>query len=504
MKKFLPPILLLGWLGCGDETPSAADAGSPDSGTEDAGATPSGPYGYRAPPASAPPDGLAPGYWRTHWVNDIRPYWMHDDALGEPAGNYPTYRTRVGDAASPNRRRPRMIARQIYAYSMGYLLTGEAALLERAGAGVRWLLDHAVDPRGGCHEQLDADGGAIDGPKYAQDTAYCALGLGAWYFVTRDEEAEAALLGLRDLLFSEGFWDAEAERIRDGMNAELSAEVDQSNDGGWELVAQLDPINAFLLLTQPALHDASRRDEFLGDMLRLVDAMRTHFWQDGIYWGVHDQKGRYGRRHVDFGHTLKAYWMTLEVDKRVEGHPNAAFLAEHVPAWIERAFDGERWKKRPTSANGDEGGSDWWIYAEAEQIAATWNMGHPGTLTSTLSKASGHWVEDFVDGAYLGEVISGIEADGSPVWNWSPSDTFKCNEWKNGYHSTEHALVMYLHGSWLASSPAELYFAVPADEVESFVATPYIYHGTEMDRTADAPLEALGLTPVRVRFESLW
>ena len=489
----------------------APDTGAPDTGADagpgDAGAPPPA-YRHRPPPDEPPPASLAARAWEQHWVDDIRPYWMQDAALGEPAGNYPTFRTRLGEPARGRaERRPRMMSRQIYAYAMGYLMTGEEALLERAERGVRWMLDHALDPRGGCHARLTGTGEALDGPKYAQDTAYCALGFAAWYFVTRDREAEAALLGLRDLLFEGGFWDEAQGRLRDGLTSDLSRPVDQGDDGGWELVAQLDPINAFLLLSEPVLHDPARRAQFRADLRRLSDALLDHFWEDGIFWGVHDRAGRYRERHVDFGHTLKAYWMLLEVDKRLPDHPYAGFLDEHVPVWIERAFDGERWKKRPVSATADEGGSDWWIYAEAEQIAATWNMGRPGVLTGVIERAASHWRADFVDAARLGgEVISGIRPDGSPAGSWSLSDTFKCNEWKNGYHSTEHALVLHLHGAYLEDVPVELHFAVPPEATETFAAVPYIFHGRETARTVSSTI-SLPSGPraaVTVRFVELY
>ena len=55
-----------------------------------------------------------------------------------------------------------MLSRQIYAYSMGYALTGDTSLLAHAKAGVDWLIGHAIDKeKGGCFEQLNADGSAV-------------------------------------------------------------------------------------------------------------------------------------------------------------------------------------------------------------------------------------------------------------------------------------------------------------------------------------------------------
>ena len=270
------------------------------------------------------------------------------------------------------------------------------------------------------------------------------------------------------------------------------------------MVAQLDPINAFLLLVQPVLRDPRRRELFISDMQRLAVALQQHFWRDGIFWGVSTRQGQYRSRHVDFGHTLKAYWMMLEVDKRLEGHPFQTWLETHIDPWLERAHDGQRWKKRPISATSDESGSDWWIYAESDQLAATRNLAS-GAFTTPLAESAGHWLEDYVDPEH-GEVISGIRGSGAPAGNWSLSDTFKCNLWKNGYHSTEHALVMYLHGRHLEGQPADLHFAVSQNEADTFPARPYFFHGREVARTMGSTIAvgARTLQHVTVSFDELW
>lgn len=481
-----------------------ADSAPPDALTSDAGADAAppdaapNPAWTPAPPADGPlPEALRAETWLAHYRDDVLPYWTHPDALGEPAGNYPTERRMDGAARPDHDRRPRMIGRQIYTYAIGYLLTGEVELLQRAQLGVDWLLTHARDPAGGFHPVLAPDGAARPGAQTAQDIAYATMGLAAWYFVTRDPRAEAELLAVRDLLFDPaGFYDAQNHRIRDGLRAD-GAEFDVEGDGGWELVAQLDPINAFLLLAQPVLSDADRRAQALDDLRTLSDTLIAHFWSDGIFWGVHDRQGAYGTRHVDFGHTLKSYWMVFQVDKRLPGAPYRPFIEAHAPVWIDRAYDADygRWGKRPTGPEGDEFGSDWWVYAEADQFAAALSMVDP-RHGDRLAETAGHWLTDFVDGMPPHGIIPGVRRDGAPVFAWPPSDTAKCNVWKNGYHETEHALIMYLHGRDRAGEPATLHFAVDTAAVPDFVARPYVFEGTEADRRPGA-LHQIGDRPLQ-------
>lgn len=489
------------------DVPAVDPGGEPDAGQDpghDAGAPPPV-YGHLPPPPGPVPEELRGDHWRQHFLQDVLPFWIMPEALGEPPGNYPTYRGMDGSLSSSTDRRPRMISRQIYTYSMGYLLTGQPQLLDYAQAGVDWLLAHALDAGyGGCHTLLDAAGNPLgDDPKTAQDTAYCALGLAAWFFVTRDPTAETALLGLRDLLRDPAtFWDADNERIRDALSEDLAAEIDLEGDGGWELVAQLDAINAFMLLAQPVLTDAARRAEMLADLQTLSRTLVDHFHADGMFWGVHNKHGEYGSKHADFGHALKSFWMLLQVDKRLQEHPFRSLLEAELAPALERAWDSDygRWAKRPTGADSVEYGSDWWIYAEADQLAATFHL-HDHRFADRLASSWPNWHADYVDRTRPArEVVPGVDRDGSWVWSWTDGDTAKCNHWKNGFHSTEHALVGYLLGRYLEDLPAALYFAPLADP-DGFVAVPYVFTGDEASRESLGTTEVGGETLTRVRVE---
>lgn len=487
---------------------------TPDSGDQDAGldaGVDAGPgvheYAWRAPDGGVPV-ALKSDTWKQHWVNDLAPYWVMPQAVGSPQGNYPTYRTMRGEPTSRTERYTRMMGRQIYTYCMGYAMTGDETLLERARVGVEWLLAHGKDPAGGYFTRLDVNGNGIGGePKYAQDLSYVMLGYAAWWFVTRDPAAEQELLAARDLLFDPNkYWDATNKRIRDGMNSNLTAEVDQTDDNGWELVAQLDPVNAFLGLSQPILSSPTRRVQVLEDLRTLGQTMVTNFRdpQAGIFWGTTTLHS-WGQRHLDWGHTLKTYWMLLQIDKKLPDHPFQQVVLGTAPVLLDRAYDAPwgRWGKRPNSP-ADDYGNDWWIYAELDQLTATLNM-LDRAQQDRLATTAGHWRSDFYD-PRVGEVVPSIKRDGSWGYSWGDGDTAKCNEWKSGFHSTEHALVLYLAGRDLEGQAAELHFAVPAGDAASFIATPYIFTGEETGRTnlGDVTLGTRSLKKVKVSFRHLY
>ena len=179
--------------------------------------------------------------------------------------------------------------------------------------------------------------------------------------------------------------------------------------------------------------------------------------------------------------------MILQIDKRLPENPFYDFVMDNVYGQVERAYDRGRWAKRPTSATTVEYGSDWWIYAEEDQTAATLNL-IDYRYIGWLQRTGRNWLNDYVDDREVGELIPSINRNGAPAYSWPDQDTAKCNLWKNGYHSSEHALVMFLLGRNLEGQPAELHFAVPDDMAESFVATPYIFSGREVSRTESGDL----------------
>jgi mannose/cellobiose epimerase-like protein (N-acyl-D-glucosamine 2-epimerase family) len=474
------------------------------------------PYAFNPPPAGGAPAELGATVWNDpggaggHLQQDLEPYWAMPEAKGSPEGNFPTWRTMTGALATNTARKPRMLGRQTYGYAIEYLLTGDPEKLALAKAGTRWILDHAWDGSvGGWFADLDAGGNPSGGgAKLTQDAAYTVMGPAAYFFVTRDPEAEARVEQTRQLLFDPAtYFDSAGQRIRDGMNASLTAEA-FLNGSGNDIVSQLDPITAFLLLVQPVRTAQADRDRMLANLQTLAVAIRDRQFSQGLFWGNVNALGVYRSFHSDYGHILKAHWALTQIDKRLDDRPFRDFLVSWTDATLTRALDATRgrWKKQPTSETSDEFGSDWWAFAEADQLAATLALHDPKWIP-VVTDTSAHWRAEYVDTKNaVREIIPSITAAGSPVYNWPPTDTAKCNEWKSSFHSHEHALVMFLLGHYLAGTPAPLYFAFPAAEIEARAkaSTPYTWQGKvagweDLGEIAGSG----GLHQVRVTFSEL-
>ena len=99
-------------------------------------------------------------------------------------------------------------------------------------------------------------------------------------------------------------------------------------------------------------------------------------------------------------------------------------------------------------------------------------------------------------------IREGIKGDGS-LWGDVDGWNSKQNQWKNGYHETEHAVIMYLMSQARNKQPATLYFAVPLTQLSSFKPQPYLFGGEAYKIEPLAYLDDLGLVQVRVTFRNI-
>jgi len=445
---------------------------------------------------AAAPDGAA---WLRHATDDLLPYWRQPAALGSPVGRFPTFRCidgRTYDAARPckelarapawiqselGREYVRMQSRQTFAYAVGFHLTGDPALLAAAKAGSADIRARALDPAtGSAATYYDRDGRAQPpvGERTAQDLAYAALAMAAVYDLTRDPATLDDLDRLHRHLMSH--FDADRGEMRWTLKG--------AESGKRELVAQLDPLNAYMVLVTPLL-DGERRQRWLADMGRLVTAIRTHYCAGEAprCRGTLDAGGAApGARHNDYGHSGKAYWMVL-LAARLRGDAEVAAWAEAKGhAVLAEAFqeDTGAWASRWT-ADGQDTSQQWWISAELDQLASTLALGDRRYL-GYLERTGPYWLTHFVDREH-GEVYGWLSPSGEP------GDTLKQHQWKNGYHSLEHALIGYLTAQALAKQPATLYYALPKGTKAPLA--PYVFPGRERGR------EVVGDGVLKVTFD---
>ncbi len=132
------------------------------------------------------------------------------------------------------------------------------------------------------------------------------------------------------------------------------------------------------------------------------------------------------------------------------------FGEENGPKVLERAFQAESgsWASGIQAGGQLDLNKSWWIYCELDQFAATLALTYPETARY-LPQTYDYWFANFVDRP-RGEVWSNV--DGS-THRQVENDMPKAWPWKNGYHSTEHAMVAFITTRQLQQGSVRLFYA---------------------------------------------
>jgi mannose/cellobiose epimerase-like protein (N-acyl-D-glucosamine 2-epimerase family) len=426
--------------------------------------------------------------WLGHLQQELLPFWTLPTALGTPIGNFPSIRCNDGsllDRSHPcseikdnawlmlNRQYVVSLSRQIYTYGVAFHLTGDTQYLTYAKAGVNYLRQNAFDrKRGGAYAFWDGNSQSW-GPAFEsrnpQEQAYALLGISYYYYLTRDPEVLPDILALKTFIFKTYYspdlnllqW-----QLQDGDNGKA---LDK------RLTAQLDQLNAYMLLLTPILPEPYQT-EWKQDMIKLSKIMLTQFYspKENLFFlsanSLSDQDIR--QTDVDFGHTIKAMWMLREVGLVTRQQSLVSFVDEHGPRVLERAYlpASGSWGSGIRRGGDTNVNKEWWVYAELDQFAASLALDNP-SFASYLPQTYRYWFNHFVDQCY-GEVWSGVDGLTTRPLDEMPKQW----PWKNGYHSFEHALVGYITASQLHREPVVLYYAF---EHMPSVDTihPYFYQG---------------------------
>ena len=465
------------------------------------------------PAATLPADLPTGERWLKHFKEDLLPFWNVPDAWGSPQGDFPTFRGNNGkvvDWANPpvelaeapgwikeafGRDYVRMKSRQTYFYGVAYHLTGDPKMLELARDGATFIRKHALDPKTGSAVSYWDKGVAKPGvlARTTQDLAYAQLGLAMYYYLTRDEATLRDIKKLKRHIFTQ-YWNAQWQALH-----WVKKEGPEGEHLRQELVAQLDQINAYMLLLTPILPEPERK-AWTTDLQRLAQAMVRdyHDTDRHLFWGsIHDPaQKKLGSRHTDFGHSAKAYWMLERIGQLTQDPALVELATTGAKAVLKQAYlpDSGTWGSRLLPDGSVDTGKEWWIYAELDQLAATLALTDPNQA-APLPRTADFWFKRMVDPVNH-EVWGGT--GGAP--DFEAWDGPKIHQWKSGYHSAEHALVGYLTAQALHGQAATLYFAPPSAKA---LLRPYVFEGSATTRTS-LPLPGFpGRRKVAVTFTAL-
>ena len=438
----------------------------------------------------------------------LMPYWMTEEALGSPAGQFNTYRTNNGEVISPGaydynlipeyireyivtgndrllRQFVRMISRQINAYCIAFHMTGNESYLTNAKIGLDYLIANNVFANNSA-VTFFKDGVAYPKPpqRTVQDLAYALLGPSVYYYITRDPEILALILPIKRQIIENYFNNSDLSGKSKIMKWTLrDFEADSAHY--MNLLAPMDMINAHLLLMVKTVPD-SLEEEYRMDLKNLAYSIKDNFYNEwsNSFLGNLNQKTVFAGSS-DLGHSIKNFWMLYLNGELLADEELSTFAYSNGTKLLETSYIENlgRWGSifQDSSKRIDPNILSW-QYAEFDQTSITFSLVDRTIYDRYLKSTFMVWFENLIDHEDK-EIHWGLNEKNEPH-----SLGFKIGMWKNGFHSMEHALIGLIGTAAYYEQPLSLYFYLDSSiDPNKTVLDPYYFKAKESERKLVTP-----------------
>lgn len=418
---------------------------------------PSGAVPLHAQPA----DSLLQGaLWKTQGQAILSAWTQHARAGN---GTFYTELDRTWTPADSSTQYPGMLARHLYSYTAGYLMTGRETYLTETESILEFLIEHGWDEtHGGWYNAVTRTGEVVDADKDLFMQIYATTGLALYHIATRDDRAATYLKRSRRFMQNHA-WDEEHGGYVDALNRDGSVKASVK-----DFSPQLAPLSGYLLYLYPATQDQT----YLQKAEKIMNLTLTHM-QDDRGWILE----RFSRdwtflpddaknSHINVGHNLEVAWLLLRLHAltgtekyRRHGLALADKLLKHAfheetGAWLH--------KLKRTDPSQHPNTAVWWVQAYGNMLQLyAYRTTNDERYLDAFRKGAQFWNEAFVDDKYGGTVLR-TTLDGAVV------DGDKAVRTKTSYHAVEHALLNYLYlDLWANDTPVTLHYLLDTSEVET-------------------------------------
>jgi hypothetical protein len=440
--------------------------------------------------------------WKNHLTNDLLPYWTTPEALGSPEGNFPTFRANDGSLIdqkdiknsgidgwilqqtdSLRKQFIRTISRQTYFYCVAFHISGNDTLLSYARSGVDYLR-RFIRPSGMIYPYKFLSQNSISPVSAndsihvsAQDLASVLYSFSFYYYLTHDQEVLSEILKVKNYIF-DNYTDADGY-----LKWTLCSDVN-CPDNKTDLASYLEQVNGCLLLMAPLIEDKPVQKKMIEELRFFSKIMKTPLFynaENSMIWaktkcrnclipGYTDPLRLIGAStHTDFGQSIRTYWCMYLSGKLLNDTATCNFAFKNGSSILHQAFlpKSGTWATSPFESET----VNWWLHAELDEGAAIFSLIDKSLNNKILEHTYSFWFNNFVDKKYH-EIYPEVNKDGTAL------KKLKINQWKNGFHSSEHALFGYISSSSINSENVELYFAFNKKKKQAMnEAKPYYFDG---------------------------
>lgn len=395
-------------------------------------------------------------HWKDEAMNEILPPWKKyaRDTVGDSF-----YSTLDADwkPVRDSIKFPSMIARNLFSYSVAYLLDGKQADLDMAKDIKDYLFTHAWDhEHGGWYDALARDGKPLEVDKSTFVQVYVITGLAMYYFITHDA-AVLDYVNRSNSLLEEKAWDKARGGYYDAMNRDWSVKSEVKS-----FASQLAPVSGYILYMYMATMDK----KYLQQAERISDAILGHMVDQKTGWilELFDKNWKYlpakqDDEEINIGHNIEAAWSLARLyrlNKRQDYLTAAKVLSDSIHRYGLNPENGFWYQSIGNESPGQH--SDftyWWIQAYGNMFDLYLAGLYPEeNYSDTYLKGATFWNDHFVDRTRGDTHFSVYE-------NGEVKDSQKANQFKAAYHSMEHCLLNYLYlGCWVNPQPFTLNFLI--------------------------------------------
>jgi mannobiose 2-epimerase len=350
-----------------------------------------------------------------------------------------------------------MIARHLFSYSVGFLMSGDERYITMAHNLKDYLLKHAWDEKyGGWYDALTPDGKALQTSKSTFVQLYVITGLTLYYVVTHDQEVRRYIDQSNDLL-EEKVWDPEHGGYFDNLNQDWTLKNEVKT-----ISSQLAPSSGYLLY----LYLATREEKYLAQSERIMDTImkkmadpNTGWIQEAFDKELKYQPGKADENEINIGHNIEVAWTLLRlymINQREGYRTQAKALADRIHQYGFNPSSGV-WYATIANQQSDMHSqySYWWIQAYGQMFDLCLARLYPeGGYVDSFRKGAQFWDSYFLD-KQRGDTYLGVTETGEVT------DDRKANQFKASYHNMEHCLLNSLYLScWINHETVTLHFRI--------------------------------------------
>ena len=417
--------------------------------------------GDLSPAPAQPADSLLQGHFWNAQGQSILSAWTQHARAGD--GTFYAELDRTWTPTDSSTQYPGMLARHLYSYAAGYLLSGRETYLDDADAILEFLIEHGWDDTyGGWYNAVSRTGEVVDPSKDLFMQIYATTGLALYHIATRDARAGTYLTRSRRFM-QEHAWDEAHGGYVDVLHRDGSVQASVK-----DFSPQLAPLSGYLLYLYPA----TGAPVYLRQAEEIMNLTLTHMQDDRGWirerfakdWTFLPDDSK--NSHINVGHNLEVAWLLLRLHALTGTERYRRKGLALTDQLLARAFHDETgaWlhKLKRTDLSQHPNTAVWWVQAYGNMLQLyAYRMTDDERYLNAFRQGARFWNDAFVDEKHGGTVLR-TTLDGDVV------DGDKAVRTKTSYHAMEHALLNALYlDLWTSGTPATLYYRLDSPDIET-------------------------------------